>query len=127
MRHVGEGFYTFNDEFLGSDYELRKCWVTKVEGNRYRSVNLATESEYEGPKLPWCSAETKEEAFRIGKRERLESLRRAEEAVRAKFKKDMAKLRQDKAKLRALTLKKTPVRGDNETYEQFKRGWDCDF
>src|SRR4051812_25674217 len=92
-RQVGEGFFRFQQEFLGPGYELRRYWVTAVGGSGYRYMGGGVEGPYGGVALPPRSALTPIAAFWAGKRERLLELSTQKQALIANYQKKLKEIR----------------------------------
>jgi hypothetical protein len=121
--NVGDGFYQFGRDLFGRGFELQKRWVTRVDGRSFRHAGGATESHCDGTKLPRGSSEDPRKAFEAGKDNVLIGL--AGEKVQ--LLKKLRDLEVEERRVQSLKFEHVRIRGDNETYAQFKRHWDSDF
>lgn len=123
MFKVGDSFYEFGDQFFHHGFEVRKHWVSQVDGRGYRHIGGAVDSPHDGHGLPYNAGHTPREAFRVGKRNRLESLAKKKRQLHEEIRKVM----REEEKLRATRFENVRIYGDNETFAQFMRNWELDF
>lgn len=120
--NVGDGFYQFGPDLFGRGFELQKRWVLRADGYAIRHAGGATESQFDGNRLPRGCSKDAERAFEQGKEDVLTGLAGAKIELRAKIR----DLEVEERRVSSLRFKACKIRGHAETFEQFKRGWDSD-
>ncbi len=120
---VGDGFYTFGTEHIGSEYELRKRWISELTHEGCRSIGGATDQPHRDWGWPCNGDPNPKKAFDKGKKRALDSFAIKEAELREK----LQALKVEERRMRGLRFEDVRIRGDGETYEEFKRGWDMDY